>query len=71
MAGSATRSPLITSAIEGHFGKVPQRTLNSEEAVSKGCALMGAMLSPSFKVSALDDEMCRCMRGMGVQEGLH
>jgi heat shock protein 4 len=49
-AGSATRSPIITSALEEHFGKTPQRTLNSEEAVSKGCALMGAMLSPSFKV---------------------
>ena len=50
VVGSATRSPLITGGIKEHFGKEPQRTLNSEEAVSKGCALMGAMLSPNFKV---------------------
>ena len=50
VVGSATRSPLITNAIREHFGKDPQRTLNSEEAVSKGCALMGAMMSPNFKV---------------------
>ena len=50
VVGSATRSPLVTNAIKTHFGKEPQRTLNSEEAVSKGCALMGAMMSPNFKV---------------------
>jgi len=50
VVGSATRSPLITNALKDHFGKEPQRTMNSEEAVSKGCALMGAMLSPNFKV---------------------
>jgi len=50
VVGSATRSPLILNALKEHFGKEPQRTMNSEEAVSKGCALMGAMLSPNFKV---------------------
>jgi heat shock protein 4 len=50
VVGSATRSPLITNALQSHFGKVPQRTLNSEEAVAKGCALMGAMMSPNFRV---------------------
>eukprot|EP00741_Cyanophora_paradoxa_P025458 tig00000382_g24576.t1 len=32
------------------FGKEPFRTTNSEEAVARGCALQGAMLSPAFKV---------------------
>ena len=50
VVGSATRSPLVQGALKEHFGKEPQRTLNSEEAVSKGCALMGAMMSPNFKV---------------------
>jgi heat shock protein 4 len=50
VVGSATRSPLITNAIKEFFGKEPQRTLNAEESVCKGCALMGAMLSPNFKV---------------------
>mmetsp|Transcript_62527 Transcript_62527/g.129902 ORF Transcript_62527/g.129902 Transcript_62527/m.129902 type:complete len:847 (+) Transcript_62527:111-2651(+) len=50
MVGSATRSPLILNTIKDFFGKEPKRTMNSEEAVSKGCALMGAMISPNFRV---------------------
>mmetsp|Transcript_42485 Transcript_42485/g.99740 ORF Transcript_42485/g.99740 Transcript_42485/m.99740 type:complete len:846 (+) Transcript_42485:150-2687(+) len=50
MVGSATRSPLVLNAIRDHFGKEPKRTMNSEEAVSKGCALMAAMISPNFRV---------------------
>merc|ERR1712096_311706 len=32
------------------FGKVPSTTLNADEAVSRGCALQCAILSPTFKV---------------------
>ncbi len=32
------------------FGKVPSRTLNAKECVSRGAALQCAMLSPVFKV---------------------
>jgi len=50
VVGSATRSPLVVNAIQEFFGKEPKRTMNSEEAVSKGCALMAAMISPNFRV---------------------
>lgn len=32
------------------FGREPSTTLNADEAVSRGCALQCAMLSPTFKV---------------------
>merc|ERR1712173_122758 len=36
--------------IEKVFQKAPSTTLNADEAVSRGCALMCAILSPTFKV---------------------
>lgn len=48
--GSATRSPLVTNVLRDFLGKEPKRTMNSEEAVSKGCALQAAMISPNFRV---------------------
>jgi len=50
VVGSATRSPLVVGALRDFFGKEPKRTMNSEEAVAKGCALQAAMISPNFKV---------------------
>jgi len=50
VVGSATRSPLVVNALKEFLGREPKRTLNSEEAVSKGCALCAAMVSPNFKV---------------------
>jgi molecular chaperone DnaK (HSP70) len=32
------------------FNKVPNTTLNADEAISRGCALQCAILSPTFKV---------------------
>jgi molecular chaperone DnaK (HSP70) len=32
------------------YGKIPNTTLNADEAVSRGCALQCAILSPTFKV---------------------
>merc|ERR1712018_433221 len=40
----------IKALIERVFGKTPNTTLNSDEAVSRGCALQCAILSPTFKV---------------------
>lgn len=48
--GGSTRMPAIKSAIERVFGKVPHTTLNADEAISRGCALQCAILSPTFKV---------------------
>merc|ERR1712165_526420 len=38
------------AAIERVFGKTANTTLNADEAVSRGCALQCAILSPTFKV---------------------
>lgn len=46
----STRIPAIKEAIERAFGKTPNTTLNADEAVSRGCALQCAILSPTFKV---------------------
>merc|ERR1712061_226947 len=50
VVGGSTRIPAIKAAIEKVFGKTPNTTLNSDEAVSRGCALQCAILSPTFKV---------------------
>ena len=50
VVGGSTRVPIIKSLIEKVFGKIPNTTLNSDEAVSRGCALQCAILSPTFKV---------------------
>ena len=48
--GGSTRIPAIKAMIEKVFGKTPSTTLNADEAVSRGCALQCAILSPVFKV---------------------
>merc|ERR1712018_245483 len=50
VVGGSSRIPAVKAAIERIFGKQPQTTLNADEAVSRGCALQCAILSPTFKV---------------------
>ena len=50
IVGGSSRIPSIKALIEKVFCKTPSTTLNSDEAVSRGCALMCAILSPTFKV---------------------
>jgi len=50
VVGGSSRIPSIKALIERVFNKVPATTLNADEAVSRGCALMCAILSPTFKV---------------------
>jgi molecular chaperone DnaK (HSP70) len=50
IVGGSSRIPSIKMLIEKVFGKAPSTTLNADESVSRGCALMCAMLSPTFKV---------------------
>ncbi|QQP36939.1 HSP70 family member 1, partial [Caligus rogercresseyi] len=59
VVGGSTRVPFVKNAIERVFGKIPNTTLNADEAVSRGCALQCAILSPTFKVrefSVLDSQ---------------
>ncbi|KAJ1484463.1 Hsp70 protein-domain-containing protein, partial [Baffinella frigidus] len=48
MVGGATRSPLMVKALRELLGRHARRSVNSEEAVSLGCALSAAMSSRSF-----------------------
>jgi len=50
IVGGSSRIPSIKSLIEQVYGKTPSTTLNADEAVSRGCALQCAILSPTFKV---------------------
>ncbi|XP_049865586.1 heat shock 70 kDa protein 4 isoform X2 [Pectinophora gossypiella] len=50
IVGGSTRIPAVKGLIEQVFGKQPSTTLNQDEAVSRGCALQCAMLSPAVRV---------------------
>lgn len=50
LAGGSTRVPAIKRLVEEVFGRPVSTTLNQDEAVSRGCALQCAMLSPAVRV---------------------
>jgi heat shock protein 4 len=51
IVGGCSRLPALCKALEGFFGKTLRRTMNAAESVARGCALQGAMLSPTFHVT--------------------
>lgn len=50
IVGGSSRIPAIKQLIEKVFKRTPSTTLNQDEAVSRGCALQCAMLSPAVRV---------------------
>ncbi|XP_053319301.1 heat shock 70 kDa protein 4 [Spea bombifrons] len=50
IVGGATRIPAVKERIMKFFNKEVSTTLNADEAVTRGCALQCAILSPAFKV---------------------
>ncbi|XP_033195781.1 heat shock protein 70Cb isoform X1 [Bombus vancouverensis nearcticus] len=50
LAGGSSRVPAIKRLVEEVFGRTVSMTLNQDEAVSRGCALQCAMLSPAVRV---------------------
>ncbi len=50
IVGGMSRVPLVKQMVAEAFGTTPQTTLNCDEAVSRGCGLMSAILSPMFRV---------------------
>uniref|UniRef100_A0A7S1I0A8 Uncharacterized protein n=1 Tax=Eutreptiella gymnastica TaxID=73025 RepID=A0A7S1I0A8_9EUGL len=48
--GGGSRIPCIKSSASTALGMQLQTTLNASESIAKGCGIMGAMLSPKFKV---------------------
>lgn len=51
IVGGCSRLPALCKALETFFGKTLRRTMNAAESVARGCALQGAMLSPTFHVT--------------------
>ena len=50
--------PIAQQTIKEVFGKDPQRTLNSQDCIARGCSLQAAMLSPNFQVANFQIEEC-------------
>ncbi len=53
IVGASTRVPAVKAVVEEMFkplGAPLRTTLNMDECIARGCALMSAMLSPAFKV---------------------
>lgn len=50
LAGGSSRVPAIKRLVEEVFARPVSTTLNQDEAVSRGCALQCAMLSPAVRV---------------------
>lgn len=49
LVGGGTRIPAILNAITAVIGEEPSRTLNSNECIAKGAALISAMNSIVYK----------------------
>lgn len=50
IVGGSSRIPAIKKVAKNVFGVEPTTTLNADEAVARGCALVCAMISPTCKV---------------------
>jgi heat shock protein 4 len=59
MVGDGTRIPVVQEiAIEVFEKEQAMRTINSAEAVSRGCSLLAAMMLPHFHVAKFEIEEC-------------
>ena len=59
IVGGSTRTPAVKQIIQDVFHKTPMTTMNADECVARGCTLMCAMLSPTFKVKEFKIEDCQ------------
>lgn len=59
IVGGSTRIPAVKQIIQEIFQKSPMTTMNGDESVARGCTLMCAMLSPTFKVKEFKIEDCQ------------
>lgn len=50
VVGGSTRIPSVRDILSKAFELPLSTTLNTDEAVARGCALMGAIISPTFRV---------------------
>lgn len=59
IVGGSTRIPIVKQIVQDIFGKHPMTTMNADESVARGCTLMCAILSPTFKVKEFKIEDCQ------------
>ena len=59
IVGGSTRIPAVKQIVQDVFRKPPMTTMNADESVARGCTLMCAMLSPTFKVKEFKIEDCQ------------
>ena len=59
IVGGSTRIPAVKQIVQEVYGKEPSTTLNADEACARGCTLMCAILSPTFKVKEFKIEDCQ------------
>ena len=59
IVGGSTRVPAVKQIVEEVFQKKPMTTMNADESVARGCTLMCAILSPTFKVKEFKIEDCQ------------
>ncbi|CAF2720389.1 unnamed protein product [Rotaria sp. Silwood2] len=59
IVGGSTRIPAVKQIVQDVFHKAPMTTMNADESVARGCTLMCAMLSPTFKVKEFKIEDCQ------------
>jgi molecular chaperone DnaK (HSP70) len=59
IVGGSTRIPAIKTIVQDVLTKEPSTTLNADEACSRGCTIMCAILSPNFKVKEFKIEDCQ------------
>lgn len=50
IVGGSSRIPAVKHLIQQTYNKEPSTTLNADEACARGCTIMCAILSPTFKV---------------------
>ena len=59
IVGGSTRIPAVKALIQQTYGKEPSTTLNADEAVARGCTIMCAILSPTFKVNKRNNQFIK------------
>jgi heat shock protein 4 len=59
IVGGSTRIPAVKQVVQDVFNKTPMTTMNADESVARGCTLMCAILSPTFKVKEFKIEDCQ------------
>ncbi|KRX04010.1 hypothetical protein PPERSA_12457 [Pseudocohnilembus persalinus] len=58
IVGGASRTPIVQQLIQEVFEFPIQRTLNQTECIARGCAMIAAYMSPSFRVAEYKMEEC-------------